>query len=411
MKRVLALSLLFVLCCGIACAVESDEVIYVEQGTCILEAEGVSIIINDSLTTKDSWINGRQLVVPIIIENSTDKKITLIIDDASVNGWACESSLDGNVPAGKKKKTCFIFNLADTDIQSLDEFEEAEFTLCAYDADNWFGEKVFPATAPIILVSDRLKPGFNMNGENAEMSEQEGPEEIYEKADPHLLEILKTGSTVYSEEEKNKLFDPSSLVWQEKKISFSKDQLSGLKSIYCNLFFETDEGYIDMGFDPFVTMEDYSFVYSFDNTWLSIDRQPVYWYRLYYWEDGDKYCERITVPALLNDVQTNLLVDFTDVEPYGIIVGGIDIIPDDPQNNIDDAALIPVEAGDHIQFLCPFIGNDGNMYTDIKLGSEIVLSDVAEIGNTYINIDIMKVTYCFIDNEDNKYWTPLLSVN
>lgn len=128
-----------------------------EKNTVILEQAGVKIYISGAPTITKSWSGSLYLHIPVIIINDSGKSIAVMITETSVNGWTAYGSLSGNVPIGKKAKTELEFNLEDTDIETIEDFTDAEFAFYVYDNDDWFGQKVVEQTEPITVYASQIK--------------------------------------------------------------------------------------------------------------------------------------------------------------------------------------------------------------------------------------------------------------
>ena len=70
--------------------------------------------------------------------------------------------------------------------------------------------------------------------------------------------------------------------------------------------------------------------------------------------------------------------------------------------------LIGIGKGDQIQFVCDYYDYQGNYLDSYKLGSPITLGDGTEIGNTYVDAEKCRLTYCLTDIYQQKYWTPVV---
>ena len=202
-------------------------------------------------------------------------------------------------------------------------------------------------------------------------------------------------------------FDASDLVWQNGRITLSKDQWGMVESVKRNVFFDDGKGYIDLGCDTDVDIQGDALLSSFDGTWISIDRQPVAYYYLDTVEDGDHYVISGYVPAILNGERVKLILNFDDENPYGYIAGAqkvYDGSEDDPQGK----GLIAIGEGDRIQFICDYYDYNENYQDSYKLGDMITLGSEVEIANTRIDDGTgkCKVTYCFTDYYQQRYWTP-----
>lgn len=123
-----------------------------ENKKVIVDQDGIQIYINGDITIEKmySWDDVIYLSIPVIVVNNTTYAINTYIENASVNGWSSEDSDDiTTVPAGKKAKGKFYFDLSDAEIYSIEEFEDVEFCICVYDDEAW---KTMFTTKPITLV-------------------------------------------------------------------------------------------------------------------------------------------------------------------------------------------------------------------------------------------------------------------
>ncbi len=201
-------------------------------------------------------------------------------------------------------------------------------------------------------------------------------------------------------------FDPSNLQWSNGRISFTDDQWGNLLSIRKNLYFDDGEGYINMGFDDNIELEGKALVYEFDGTWLSIDRQPVAYYRIGLVEQADCYAEVGFVPAFVNDVRANLILVFDAENPYGYIAGAEPVYVNG-ETETQAKNLTGIGKGDKIQFVCDYYDYNGVYRDSYKLGDPIILGDSTEIGNTYVDAEKCRLMYCLTDIYQQQYWTPI----
>ena len=201
-------------------------------------------------------------------------------------------------------------------------------------------------------------------------------------------------------------FDPSGLQWKNGRISFTDAQWDNLLSIEKNLFYDDGKGYIDMGFDASAEIEGKDLIYEFDGTWLSIDRQPVAYYRIGFIEQDDCYAEVGYVPAFVNDIRANLILVFDAENPYGYIAGAEPVYLNG-ETDTQAKNLTGIGKGDRIQFVCDYYDYDGNYQDSYQLGDPITLGDSTEIGNTYVDAEKSRLTYCLTDIYQQQYWTPI----
>lgn len=126
-----------------------------EKKTVILEKSGVQIYISDSPTFESTW-SGTFIYIPVVIVNNTEFNISVVVRNSSINGWTAEAKVyTNNVPSGKKAKTEIRYELKDTDIESLEDFEDAELAFVVYNDNDWFGNKVVDETKPITIYAKK----------------------------------------------------------------------------------------------------------------------------------------------------------------------------------------------------------------------------------------------------------------
>ncbi len=202
-------------------------------------------------------------------------------------------------------------------------------------------------------------------------------------------------------------FDPSTLQWKNGRISFTDEQLSNLVDIQKNMFFDDGEGYINMGFDTQIETQGNDLIYEFDGTWLSIDRQPVAYYKIGTVEQDTCYAEVGYVPAIVNGTRADLILVFDQDHPYGYIAGA-QVVYLNGETDTEAKNLVGIGKGDQIQFVCDYLDYKGNYRDTYKLGDPITLGDEVEIGNTYVDAKKCRLTYCLTDIYQGHYWTPVM---
>ena len=202
-------------------------------------------------------------------------------------------------------------------------------------------------------------------------------------------------------------FDPSGLQWTNGRITFTDEQKANVLSIEKNMFFDDGSGYIDMGFDSFVTVEGSDLVYEFDGSWLSIDLQEVPYYRITWIDMGDYTAEVGYVPALVNGVRANLILVFDKENPDGYIAGAEPVYAEG-ETDTQGKNLTGIGKGDTIQIVCDYYDYNGNYQDSYKLGKPFTLGDRTTIGYAYVqNPEKCRLTYCITDIYQQQYWTPV----
>ena len=201
-------------------------------------------------------------------------------------------------------------------------------------------------------------------------------------------------------------FDPSNLQWLNGRISFTDDQWDNLLSIEKNMYFDDGSGYINMGFDAGAELQGHDLIYEFDGTWLSIDRQPVAYYRIGFVEQEECFAEVGYVPAYVNGIRANLIIVFDQDNPYGYIAGAQQVYVNG-ETDAQPKNMVGIGKGDEIQFVCDYYDYQGVYQNSYRLGSPITLGDEVEIGNTYVDAEKCRLTYCLTDIYQQQYWTPV----
>ena len=204
--------------------------------------------------------------------------------------------------------------------------------------------------------------------------------------------------------------DPGLLTWQtdedgNKYMELSEEQWGLVHSVDLNMYFDTGEGFADLGLDNlYILGDDGRLMPDVDGTWLSINGQPVAYYHTDTVDDGTDYTITGYVPALLNGERVKLILIFDNDNPYGFIAGAD---PDYDAATTETVArgLTELKDGDEIRFLCDYYTYDGVFKDSYYLGDPMTVntSDI-EISNTDVKGDY-KALYRFTDIYDQCYWT------
>ncbi len=204
-------------------------------------------------------------------------------------------------------------------------------------------------------------------------------------------------------------FDASLLQWQESAegtvISLPEEQWKLVQSLHANMFFDDGEGYIDMGTDN---------VFEFDNngnllapeemTWIAVNDQPVAYYHESTVDDGESYSILGRIPVLYNGERGELVVEFTDEEPYGRVIGVRRVYVDGETTTVAKT-MDTVTNGDVIDFICDYYSYEGEYLDSYMLGEQLVVEDELVISDVYVDEDAAKLTYLFTDIYNQNYWT------
>ena len=204
-------------------------------------------------------------------------------------------------------------------------------------------------------------------------------------------------------------FDSSALVWTDNgyqtMLSLSEDQWSLVQTLHANMFYDDGEGFIDLGMDT---------VYEFDEsgnllapkeiTWLAINQQPVAYYHESTVDDGEHYSITGRIPVLYNGDRAELIVEFTDANPYGSITGVRRVYKDGETETLAKT-MDTITDGDVIDFVCDYYSYDGRYLDSYMLGEQLIVDGELEISDVYVDADAAKLTYLFTDIYHQQYWT------
>ena len=211
-------------------------------------------------------------------------------------------------------------------------------------------------------------------------------------------------------------FDPSALTWQEDAegqpvMVLAEDQWDLVQELDLNLYYDTGEGYADMGLDN---------VYSFDEdgnlqpdvsgAWISINDQPVAYYHLDTITDGEEYAIYGKVPAWLNGERVNLILVFNQDYPKGFVAGAQPVYSPDETQTVS-RGLTEISDGDELVFLCDFYSYDGTFRDSHVLGKPLTVSGDLIISDTYLGEGNTRILYRFTDIYQQHYWSEALEVS
>lgn len=210
-----------------------------------------------------------------------------------------------------------------------------------------------------------------------------------------------------------KRIDQSLLVPSEKDDAYvlhlPDEQWELVQNIALNVFLDDGEGYIDLGMDNTYTWdEELDLVMDYDHTWISLNGQIVSYYFLDETRSDDgSYEINGRVPALLNGERVELMLQFTDANPYGSVLGAKRIYDAEETEQLAKG-LIPLESGDTLDFLCDYYDYEGAYRDSYMLGEPLVVDGEIEIYNVDVGEAPCLVSYCLSDLYNNRYWTEAL---
>ena len=207
-------------------------------------------------------------------------------------------------------------------------------------------------------------------------------------------------------------FDDSYLEWEVSEnvnaIVMPEEQWELVQTLQANMFYDDGEGFIDLGLDN---------VYEFDEegnllapkeaTWLAINEQPVAYYHESTVDDGEDYSITGRVPVLYNDERAELVIEFTDENPYGEVVGVRRVYVEGETETIAKT-MDKVKDGDVIDFVCDYYSYDGEYIDSYMFGDRLVVDGELTISDVYVDADAANLTYLFTDIYNQQHWTEVI---
>lgn len=92
------------------------------------------VIVHAKSLVYDGW-SGPELL--IMVENNTNKNLTVQTRNASINGFMIDPTCSANVAAGKKANDSIGFSDYELEAAGIERISEIEFSLNIFDSDSW----------------------------------------------------------------------------------------------------------------------------------------------------------------------------------------------------------------------------------------------------------------------------------
>ncbi len=214
----------------------------------------------------------------------------------------------------------------------------------------------------------------------------------------------------------NNRLDDSKLKWEKDgdkyTMSLSEDQWSLVNAIAMKTLYDDGSGYIDLGLDNLFEIDDQDrLVADTEGTWLAVNGQVVAYYYDKTVDDGKHYTISGHIPALLNDERVNLLVQFTDENPKGEIIGAQPVY-EDMEDDMQLVAknTVDIEDGDTIDFICDYYGYDGSFQDAYMLGERLVVDGKLTISDLILDEATLKSTYEITDIYNQTHYTEVINL-
>ena len=200
-------------------------------------------------------------------------------------------------------------------------------------------------------------------------------------------------------------FDPGNLIWDNGCITLPEDQWALVQTLHANLFYDDGTGYIDMGMDTVYDFDDYgNLLAPVEFTWIAVNQQPVAYYHESTVDDGTGYSITGRIPVLYNGERAELVVEFTDTDPYGSVVGVRRVYKNGETTTVAKT-MDTVTDGDVIDFVCDYYSYDGEYLDSYMLGEQLIVDGELTISDVYVDEYASRLTYLFTDIYNQQYWT------
>ncbi|MBO5266661.1 MAG: hypothetical protein J6B08_05110 [Ruminiclostridium sp.] len=109
-----------------------DEEVIIEE-TVIVDEAGIKITAKELVS--GMGIFGTEL--KLLIENNTEKNLTVQCRDVSVNGYMINAMLSADVASGKKANDSISFIDSDFEKSGIEDIADIEFSFHIFDSENW----------------------------------------------------------------------------------------------------------------------------------------------------------------------------------------------------------------------------------------------------------------------------------
>ncbi len=209
-------------------------------------------------------------------------------------------------------------------------------------------------------------------------------------------------------------FDPTALVWREEDgnyvIELTESQWELVHDTDLNMFYDDGNGYVNLGLDNIFTIEGNELIADTDRDWISINNQPVSYFRTDTTElDGGEYVISGYVPVLLNGERASLILRFDNEHPEGIVAGVTDEYVDGETDTVAKS-MTELQDGDKIDFICEYYTYDGKYQDSYPLGTTITINGDLKITNTDVGSGNVRLLYRFTDIYNQEYWSEAIIV-
>ena len=221
--------------------------------------------------------------------------------------------------------------------------------------------------------------------------------------EPSMIDIM---STFFRKKEN--ILKPSSFKINNKNnvrtLSLTEDEWNLVDNITLNMFIDDGFGYLDLGKDNVFDFNNKGeLIIDCDGTWLSVNDHIVsYQFVSDTYISEDNYKTVGYIPAYLNGQRVDLIVNFTNDNPDGIILGAKIKYED---TDVEAKGLLEIKDGDEIIFVCNYYDYDGNLIDEYQINDSLIVKGELKLANVYLDNSYV-YAYCLKDIYGNNLWTP-----
>ena len=208
--------------------------------------------------------------------------------------------------------------------------------------------------------------------------------------------------------------DTANLLWKKKGngavISMDKDQWSLVRGLAISKYLDDGEGYVDLGVDAaFDLDDDGDLIGETDNTWVSINDQPVAYYHTDTMDDGTNYSITGYVPAKLNGEDVKLILIYDNDHEDGYVAGAQPVYPA-KVTETESRGLIDLKKGDTLEFYFDYYTYDGKYISTYTAEEPVKVTDKPLVVSDTILDEPSKVKalFRFTDIYHQYYWSQLI---
>uniref|UniRef100_UPI00041A28E1 clostripain-related cysteine peptidase n=1 Tax=Butyrivibrio sp. MC2013 TaxID=1280686 RepID=UPI00041A28E1 len=195
-------------------------------------------------------------------------------------------------------------------------------------------------------------------------------------------------------------------------LKLAEDKWQEIDTVAINVFVDDGHGYIDMGLDNIASYDDDGdLIVDYDGDWLAVNGNMAAYYLSSddYDEESGYYVTNGYIPAELNGERVNLLIEFSEKDPDGTILGAQKVYKNEETGEVTQAkGLIEPKDGDTLRLLCDYYKPDGSFDDSYYLGEPIEVSgEGMELMTLTMDNDKVYYNYRLTDYYGSNYWTPL----